>query len=120
MRVPTSGGPAWFKAAGPGTAYEVGFYEPLADWAAPYVLAPLAVDVGRAWLLLPDGGPRLRDRLGGGPGIEDWERILPEYASIQRRLERRTDDLLRLGLPDLRPSSMPGRLAILVDDPRSD
>jgi hypothetical protein len=117
MTVPTSAGLAWFKAAGPGTAYEVRLYEPLARWAEPYVLRPLAVDAERAWLLLPDGGSRLRDRLEGGPGIEHWLRILPEYAGLQRGLEPRAADLLGLGLPDLRPSAMPGSLATLIDDP---
>ena len=117
MTVPTNGGPAWFKAAGPGTAYEVRLYDPLVRWANPYVLAPLAADVERAWLLLPDGGPRLRDRLGGGPGAEHWERILPEYASVQRRFEPHVADLLALGVPDLRPISMPAHLAGLIEDP---
>jgi hypothetical protein len=108
---------AWFKAAGPGTVYEVRLYEPLARWAEPYVLRPLAVEAERAWLLLPDGGPRLRDRLDGGPGIEHWLRILPEYAGIQRRLEPRVAELLDLGVPDLRPAAMPARLATLIDDP---
>jgi hypothetical protein len=117
LKIPTDEGLVWFKAAGPGTAYEVALYGPLARWASPYVLTPLALDIDRSWLLLPDGGARLRDRVEGGPGIDHWLRILPEYADLQRRLEPRVADLLHLGVPDLRPSSMPARLAALIEEP---
>lgn len=117
LTIPTDEGPVWFKACGPGTAHEVRLYPCLARWAAPHVLSPLAVDVERAWLLLPDGGVRLRDRVAGEPGIEDWERILPVYGQLQRRLEPRVPELLRVGVPDQRPATMPRHRAALLGDP---
>jgi len=117
MRLPTSGGIAWFKAAAPGTAHEAPLLRALAGWGMPMLLAPLAIDPERAWLLLPDGGTRLRDQLGGAAGVDAWTRILPAYASLQRRLTPRAGDLMEVGVPDLRPARMPERLRALIDDP---
>lgn len=117
LSVPTDAGPTWFKAGGPGNAYEAALLEALARWGTSGVLAPLAVDVERGWLLLPDGGTRLRETLDGGPGLEAWERILGEWASIQRDVAPRAAELLALGVPDRRPSAMSGELEALIDDP---
>jgi hypothetical protein len=119
MTVPTQTGPVWFKASGPGTAYEPRLLQALGAWRTPMLLPPLAVDAERSWMLLPDGGTRLRDRLDGGAGVDEWLRILPAYAALQRELESRVQPLLDLGVPDLRPAAMPGLLARLVDAPAS-
>src|SRR5919107_5362340 len=65
LRAPTEDGDVWMKAAGPATAFEAGLYELLAREAPGDVLTPLAVDAPRGWMLLPDGGPPLSDRLEG-------------------------------------------------------
>jgi hypothetical protein len=118
--IPTSGGPVWFKAGGPGNAYEAGLLEDLARWRVPFVLEPIAVDSARGWILLPDGGTRLRDVLGGGPGLDHWQRILPEWGDLQRRLVPRVGSLVRRGLPDQRPKLMPAHLEALIEDPVAD
>jgi hypothetical protein len=117
LSVPTDEGLVWFKAGGPGNAYEAALLDRLGRWASPHILAPLAVDVDRGWLLLPDGGTRLRETLDGGPGLEPWARILAEWADLQRELAPRAAELLAAGVPDRRPTAMPGRLAALLDDP---
>ncbi len=117
MAVPTRAGTVWFKASGPGTAYEPRLLRALAEWRTPMLLSPLAVEPDRSWMLLPDGGTRLRDRLDGGAGVDDWLRILPAYASLQRLLAPRAAELIDLGVPDLRPTAMPALLRRLVDDP---
>jgi len=119
MAIPTSAGTAWFKAAGPGTAYEARLLQALTTWGTPMLLVPLAVDPERAWLLLPDGGTRLRDHVHGGAGVDEWLRILPAYAVLQRQLAPRAEALLALGLPDLRPAAMPNLFAVLIEDPTS-
>lgn len=116
MVVPTNAGTTWFKACGPGNAYEATLLDALVRWKTPWILEPLAVDTDRGWLLSPDGGALLRDRLSGGPGIEHWERILPEWATIQRHLAPRAEEMVGLGVPDLRPAVLPARLADLIED----
>jgi hypothetical protein len=117
MTIPTATGAVWFKAAGPGTAYEAHLLRELAGWGVPMLLAPLAVEVDRGWLLFPDGGTRLRDELRGSAGVEAWQRILPAYADLQRSLAPRVDALLGFGVPDLRPAAMPGLLTRLIEEP---
>ena len=119
MRVPSDGGTVWFKAAGPGTAHEARLLEALARWKTPMLLTPVAIEAERAWLLLPDGGTRLRDHVHDTAGVTEWLRILPSYATLQRRLAPRADALLSLGVPDLRPAAMPGHFSRLVEDPTS-
>ncbi len=117
LRVPTDAGLPWFKATGAGTVYEPRLLAGLHRWGMPGVLAPLAVDAERGWMLLPDGGPTLRSLLADAPDLGHWERLLPAYAELQRRLEPRVDALLELGVPDLRPVRLPALLAgLLADD----
>jgi hypothetical protein len=115
LRVPTSTGPVWFKANISGAAYEAALVAALAGWAPDAVLAPLAVDPTRGWLLSPDGGPTLRE--AGGPDFARWEAMLAAYAELQRTVAARASEMVALGVPDLRPSMMPGQLATLLDDP---
>ncbi len=81
------------------------------------MLLPLAVDVARGWMLLPDGGPRLRDLAPGERGdhdLEAWIRLLPVYAELQRSTEGRADALVAAGVPDERPGRLVGILDGLV------
>lgn len=116
LKVPTAEGPVWFKAGGAGTAYEVPLLCGLASWCPDRVLVPLAADARRGWLLLPDGGTTLRAQQSGHTDLAHWERILVEYAELQRLVAPRAEQMVALGVPDLRPAALPGRLADLLDD----
>ncbi len=107
LRIPTHDGVVWFKAAGPGCAFEARLLRALTAYATPYVIRPMAVEPDRGWLLLPDGGPTLRDR---GTSLADWEALLPRYAELQRSLEHRALP----GADDLRPSVLPSVLDVLL------
>ena len=114
LRVPTGGGPVWMKAAGPGTAFEAGLYEVVARVAPDRVLVPIATDVDRAWLLLPDGGAPVGDRLEGRERIDALAAALVEYGRLQRRLEPHVEELLERGVADMRPDAMPSRFGEAV------
>jgi hypothetical protein len=121
MRIPTDGSPVWFKASGPGAAHEGPLLEVFRRHGVQRVLLPLAVHPDRPWLLLEDGGPTLRATRPDGTGDQDlaaWERILAEYATLQRSVEvdAARDEMLAAGVPDGRPSRLPGELARLLDD----
>ena len=115
FRIPTDAGAFWCKAAGSGPRHEPALLGRLAAWGTPHVLLPLATEAARGWMLLPDGGPGLRDKGPEGLGDHDldaWVRLLPVYAEIQRSVEDRADDLVGVGVPDERPE----RLVGILDD----
>ncbi|MPZ25512.1 MAG: phosphotransferase [Micromonosporaceae bacterium] len=109
LRAPTTDGPVWLKAPGPGTAFEVELYRLLARVAPDRVLPALAADPRRGWLLLPDGGPTLGERVTGGDLVEALVVILPQYGQLQRDLAGHVDELLAFGVTDMRAAVMPQR-----------
>jgi hypothetical protein len=116
FRVPTAEGPVWFKANSRGTAYEVPLLDALSSWCPDRVLVPLAHDSDRGWLLLPDGGTTLRVAQSGHTDLAHWEQVLVEYAEMQRLLAARAEEMVGLGVPDLRPTRLPAHLADLLAD----
>lgn len=121
MRIPTDAGPVWFKASGPGPAHEGPLLLVFRDLGIRHLLLPLAVHPDRPWLLSEDGGSTLRATRPGMTGDHDlaaWERILGEYAALQRSLEgpAAVAAMLAAGVPDGRPDRLPGALARLLDD----
>ncbi len=117
LQVPTSGGSVWFKANGPGTAFEPRVLDAFGRWRAPHVGRPLAVDVDLGWSLLPDAGEPLRALTSKEAQVASWLEALPAYAELQQDLTPRVGDLLALGVPDLRPPTLPGHYAALLADP---
>jgi len=117
-RVPTTAGVAWFKANTPGCAYEAGLAASLAAWAPGRVLAPLAVDASRGWLLTADAGPTLREVVAKDRLLPTWTAMLQSYAALQRDLAAHTLEMLAQGVPDHRPQHLPARLTALLADPR--
>ena len=105
-KVPTAGGPLWFKENRGETLYEAPLLQVLAGWAPGRVLEPVAVDAERGWSLTRDGGPTLRE-VDARPDVRHWERMLADHADFQNLLAVRTAELLALGVPDQRPSLLP-------------
>ncbi|MFE2042923.1 phosphotransferase [Streptomyces sp. NPDC059477] len=103
------GGVVWFKANPPGSAFEAGLARALADWVPEHVLRPLAVDTGRGWSLLPDGGDDFRTLLAREPADpRSWEAPLHQYAAMQRALVPHADAIERLGVPGARTTDLTG------------
>jgi hypothetical protein len=116
FKVPTTAGTHWFKANAVGMAHEAALVEVLARRVPAQVLAPVAIDTEQGWLLLPDGGPTLRDVEGSAADLTLWEQMLVEYAGFQRSLEPWVAELLAAGAPDGRPGQLPQvRAALLAD-----
>ncbi len=114
FRIPTDQGPAWCKACGRGPAYEGPLLDAFARHGIAGALLPLANDPDRALILFPDGGPTLRATRPDGTGDHDldaWTRILRAYAGLQQATMPLADELVALGVPDLRPE----RMAVVLD-----
>lgn len=111
LRAPTDAGDVWLKACGAGTRFEAGLYEVLADAAPTHVLRPLAVDAERGWVALPDGGTTLDASAEGDEAtiVDGLAAALPAYAELQRALVARVDELLGVGVADMRPEVLPER-----------
>jgi hypothetical protein len=109
LKVPTAAGPVWFKAAAPATAFEAPLYELLARVAPEHVLRPLGVDAERGWMLLPDAGQPIGERLEGEELVEALVAALVAYGRLQRTLQPHVGELLEIGVSDMRPAAMPAR-----------
>ncbi|HEX8631614.1 MAG TPA: hypothetical protein VF755_25940, partial [Catenuloplanes sp.] len=118
FRATTTTDRVWFKANSAGSGYEAALVEALAGWTPDAVLTPLAVDTARGWLLTADAGPTMREALAERPDPHRWEPMLTAYAGLQRALVPHVDELVALGVPDLRPARLPTLLAGLLDDPQ--
>lgn len=115
LRVPTSEGTLWFKAVSmPEHAFEVPLTALLARLQPDRVPALVAVDVERGWLLMRDGGTRLRE---AGASVEHWERVLPECAEVQIALAPHRPELLAMGVPNEELATLPLRVEAILERP---
>jgi hypothetical protein len=119
LRVPTAAGDVFFKATAPALAHETALTVAVTRWHPDRTLEPLAADTARGWMLLPDGGTRLRAVLTATPvpDVRHWLRLLPLYAEMQIELAGRTAELLALGTMDRRLASLPAQYEELLSDP---
>jgi hypothetical protein len=116
LRVPTEEGDLWFKANAPPHAFEAGLLAVLERVLPGRVPELVAVDAELGWLLMHDGGTRLRDLVRSSADLPLWEAALPAYAELQLALGPHVDELLAVGVPDSRLTGLPSQLARLLDD----
>jgi hypothetical protein len=116
MRVPTSGGDVWFKANIPALAYEAGVVGVLARTRPDLLPELAAVDLERGWMLMGDGGERLRELVERERNLARWLDVLPRYGELQLSTASRADELVALGAPDRRLAVLPGQYERLVED----
>jgi hypothetical protein len=112
FRAPLDAGTVWFKACAPRQVFEVPLTAALSARWPTTVTEVLAFDLDRRWLLMADAGEPLAG-LGNPP--ERWLEVLPAYARLQIGETEHVAEHLRAGVPDLRPSRLPGRFGELLD-----
>jgi Phosphotransferase enzyme family len=98
LRVPTADEDLYLKQCAPVQAFEVPLTAALAARWPDRVPQVVAADPKRAWLLLRDGGTRLRE----SGDVATFVRALELYGELQREETARVDELLALGVPDVR------------------
>lgn len=116
LKVPTTTGPVWFKANHGPLEHEAALVTLLTERVPDLVQALLAVDLDRGWMLLSDGGERLRELVEVEQSLERWHHALDAVARISLALEDDVDQLLALGVPDLRLATLPAGYAALMDE----
>lgn len=115
LRVPTSAGTLWFKAARD-RGVEARLTALLHDTEPECTAELLATEPDRGWMLTRDAGTRLREHATGTDQLRCWEELLPRYAALQVRLADRVEELLTLGVPDLRTDSLGRRARVMAAD----
>lgn len=91
LRVPTSAGDLYFKAAAPVLAHEPALTQALFR-SRPDCMPPvLALDVERGWLLSPDLGVMLRSLIQSPQDLWHWHNVLSLYAELQLEMTSRLD-----------------------------
>jgi hypothetical protein len=114
LRVPTEDCDLYFKAVAPVHRYEVGLTALLAEAQPARVTDVVAADAERGWMLMRDGGSRLRELVQTRADLQHWERLLPEYAQLQIDTAPLLEAMLRLDVPDERLATLPEHLAELL------
>lgn len=98
LRVPTADEDLYLKQCASVQAFEVPLTVALAARWPDRVPEVVAADPERAWLLLLDAGTRLRE----SGDVVTFVRALKLYGELQREEAARVEELLALGLPDVR------------------
>lgn len=117
LRIPTTDGALFFKANTPLIAHEPALAQMLHRLRPDLTLPVLAADLPRGWMIMADGGTRLREVIRADRDLGHWERLLPRYAELQIALAGMTPRLLALGVPDRRMDRFPALIAELLDSP---
>ena len=118
FRAPTTGAPLFLKAEAVTQLHEPRLIELVARERPGLVPGIVARHAIEPWVLLRDGGTRLRVAKPGAAQLAVWHTILPRYADLQRALLGREAELLATGLPDRRPDRIPALVERALDDDR--
>ncbi|MFI6822724.1 aminoglycoside phosphotransferase family protein [Micromonospora sp. NPDC050187] len=120
LRVPTDQGDVWFKANSESLRHEAALVQRIAARRPDVVPPLLAADTATGWMLMPDAGETLRVVTQREQSLDRWHAVLPLYAGVQLDLADEVDDLLALGVPDLRLATLPKAYARLLDEVGAD
>jgi len=116
LRIPTNVGDIFFKASAPVIAHEPAITQALYRWRPECIPQVLAIDEKRGWMLMTDGGQRVREAFGTESDIRYWDDILTTYANLQMDLIKQVDVLLKLGSRDRRLVRLPNLYQELLSD----
>jgi hypothetical protein len=119
LHVPTDQGKLFFKATAPETIQEAALTQALSTWFPDCMPELVAVDSGRGWMLMRDGGEQLRASIRPTKDLTPWQPIIQRYAEVQIGLTEHITELLSLRLPDHRLQVLPGLFRKLVAEEQS-
>jgi hypothetical protein len=109
-------GDLWFKANADSLRHEAGVVERIVSRRPDAVPPLLAADTTTGWMLMADAGESLRTVAARERSLDRWYDVLPLYAGVQLDLAQDVDDLLALGVPDMRLAALPKAYERLMDE----
>lgn len=118
FRVPTTAGAVYVKCCGPTQRHEPRLTALLYREFPGLVTEVLALLPERPWMLVAEGGRKIRDVYAGDELLRAWREILPRYAQLQRDATPHVDEILGFGTPDHRATSLVAGFAdVIADEP---
>lgn len=114
-RLPTNAGSTYFKAVNRRFRHEVALTDKLHRIAPGATTAVLAADRVRGWMLLGDAGSTLRPLVSSLADLHHWETVLQLYAQLQIDTAAHAEELVSLGVPDRRLTTLPALYPLILD-----
>ncbi|HEX6061540.1 MAG TPA: phosphotransferase, partial [Candidatus Limnocylindria bacterium] len=118
FRAPAGDSALFLKICAATQVHEPGVIELVARESPELVPGFVARHPREPWVILRDGGIRLREKVPGVAQLAVWRTLLPRYAELQRSLLGRETELLATGLTDRRLDRIPRLLERVIDDGR--
>jgi hypothetical protein len=118
LRLSTTEGVLWFKANHPSLVHEARVVAIISRRRPDLVPELVAADLERGWMLMRDGGERLREVIERERDLARWLDLLPLYAELQIDLAGAADEFAAAGAPDRRLDVLPetsGALALSAE-----
>jgi len=116
FRVPTTRGALYLKCCGPTQSHEPRLTALLRRVRPTQVPEVLALHHENPWMLVAEGGTKMRDTYAGDALLDAWRALLPRHAELQRALEPHVGEALAYGTPDHRAASLIAAFAAVIDD----
>jgi len=106
FRVPTTRDAVYVKCCGPTQAHEPRLTALLHREFPGLVTEVLALHSTQPWMLVAEGGKKIRDAYSGDEFLRTWREVLPRYAQMQRAATRHVGEILGFGTPDHRATAL--------------
>jgi hypothetical protein len=118
FRVPTTRGAVYVKCCGPTQAHEPRLTALLHREFPGLVTEVLALHPTNPWMLVAEGGKKIRDAYSGDEFLRTWREVLPRYAQLQRAATPHVGEILGFGTPDHRaPALVAGFAKAVANEP---
>jgi hypothetical protein len=106
LRVPTNGSAVYVKCCGPTQAHEPRLTALLHREFPGLVIEVLALHPTNPWMLVAEGGKKIRDAYSGDDFLRAWHDVLPRYAQLQAAATPHVRAILGFGTPDHRATPL--------------
>jgi hypothetical protein len=106
FRVPTTRDAVYLKCCGPTQAHEPRLTALLHREFPGLVTEVRALHPTHPWMLVAEGGKKIRDAYSGDELLRAWREVLPRYAQMQRAATPHVREILRFGTPDHRATAL--------------